>query len=180
VTRRQAIARAAAAPLALAAPSRAGAITLDEVKRLEREAVAAAVAAEQTSMVALEAIANGGLLDDRSRAVVRLLLAHATEHAELMAEEYEDALDDEPPLPPSRTGIPGLAGLRRQGDALRLAARLHETAIAAHLAALRRTHKAELVKTIAGVLGSDGQSLVVLRQLLGRVPVPSAFERGRP
>ena len=181
MTRREAIrlAAAAAAPIALSAPGRAGAITLDEVKRLEREAVAAGIAAEQTAMVALEAIANGGLLDDRARDALRVVLAHATEHAELLAEVYEEALEDEPPLPPKRTDIPGLSGLRRQRDALRLAARLQESAIAAHLASLRRTRRSELVQTIAGVVGSDGQSLVVLRQLLGEDPVRSAFERGR-
>ena len=181
MTRREAIRRAAAAtaPFALAAPGSAAAITLDEVKRLEREAVAAGVTAEQTAMVALEAIANSGLLDDRARAAIRVVLAHATEHAELLAELYEEALDDEPPIPPKRTDIPGLASLRGQRDALRLGARLQEAAIAAHLASVRRTRKSELVQTIAGVLGSDGQSLVVLRQLLGEDPVRSAFERGR-
>ena len=30
----------------------------------------------------------------------------------------------------------------------------------------------------AGIVGSDGQSLVLLRQLLNESPVPAAFERG--
>ena len=49
----------------------------------------------------------------------------------------------------------------------------------AHIGAVRRTHKGQLLKLIAGVAGSDAQGLVLMRQLLGRPAVPSAFERGR-
>jgi ferritin-like protein len=179
VTRREAIRRAAATALApLALPAGAEALTLDEVKKLERLAVAAAVAAEQTAKVAFEAIANSGVLDDRTTATMRVLLDHASQHADLMAETFKEELGDDPPLPPKRTAIPGLAGLRTRPEALRLAAALEQRAIAAHLAAVRRTHNAQLLKLIGGVVGSDGQSLVLLRQLLHRPPVPRAFERG--
>ena len=35
-----------------------------------------------------------------------------------------------------------------------------------------------LLRTVAGAMGTDGQHLVVLRQLAHRAPVPGAFERG--
>jgi hypothetical protein len=180
VTRRDALTRAAAtglAPLALAPAAHA--LRLDELRKLEREAVGGAVRAEQLAAVALEAIANGGVLDDRTTATMRILLDHASEHAELLAKAFKEAYDDEPPLPPRRAEIPGLADFHDQRGALRLAARIEEQAIAAHIAAVRRTHKGQLLKVIAGVAGSDSQALVLLRQLLGRPPVPSAFERGR-
>ena len=180
MTRREAIARAAAAGLApLAVAPAAHALRLDELRRLEREAVGGAIRAEQVAAVAFEAIANGGVLDDRTTAIVRVLLDHATEHAELLAKEFKDAYEEEPPLAPRRTEIPGLDDLRDQRAALRLAARIEEQAIAAHIGAVRRTHKGQLLKLIAGVAGSDAQGLVLLRQLLGRPTVPSAFERGR-
>jgi ferritin-like protein len=179
VTRRDAIRRAAATAIApLALPAASGALTLDEVKKLERAAVAAAVAAEQTAKVAFEAIANSGVLDDRTTATMRVLLDHAGQHADLMAETYTEELGEDPPLPPKRTAIPGLDRVRSQPDALELAAKLEQGAIAAHLAAVRRTHNAQLLKLIGGVVGSDGQSLVLLRQLLHRPAVPRAFERG--
>ena len=180
MTRRQALARAAAAGLApLGAAPAARALRLDELRKLEREAVGGAVHAEQLAAVAFEAIANGGVLDDRTTATVRVLLDHASEHAELLAEEFKDAYDEEPPLAPRRTEIPGLDGLRDRRAALRLATRIEEQAIAAHIRAGRRTHKGPLLKLIAGVAGSDAQGLVLLRQLLGGPAVPSAFERGR-
>ena len=178
-TRREAIGRAAAAALVpLGAPAAARALTLDEVRKLERAAVARAVAAEQAGKVAFEAIANSGVLDDRTTATMRVLLDHATQHADLMAELYKEELGEEPPLAPKRTAIRGLERLRSQPAALRLAERLLQQAIGAHLDAVRRTHNAQLVKLIAGVVGSDGQSLVLLRQLLRQPPVPHAFERG--
>ena len=179
MTRRDAIRRAGVAALApLATPARAGALTLDELRKLERAAVARAVAAEQTAAVAFEAIANSGVLDDRTTATMRVLLDHASQHADLMAATFKEELGDDPPLPPKRTAIPGLAALRAQPDALRLAVDLEQRAIAAHIAAVRRTHNAQLLKLIGGVVGSDGQGLVLLRQLVHRPPVPLAFERG--
>jgi hypothetical protein len=180
LTRRDAIGLAAAAGLApaLARPRAAGAITLDELRKLQREAVAASVAAEQTAMVAFEAIANGGMLDDRATATVRILLDHASQHAEQLEESFKEKLGEDPPLAPKRTAIEGLSGLHGQRDALRLAAALLERAIAAHLESVRRTKHFEILKVIAGTVGSDGQGLVLLRQLLGEPPVPLAFERG--
>lgn len=181
MTRREAIARTAAAALApLALPRTAAALTLDELKRLERLAVARALSAEQATKVAFEAIANSGVLDDRTTATMRVLLDHATQHADLMAQTYTSELGQEAPLPPTRTSIPGLARVRTQPDALRLAEQLERRAIGAHVAAVRRTHNAQLVKLIAGVVGSDAQNLVLLRQLLHEPAVPAAFERGLP
>jgi hypothetical protein len=169
---------ATAALLPMAAPRMAAALTKDELKQQERVYVAKAVAAEQTAMVAFVAIANGGVLDDRTTGTMRVLSAHATKHSELMAESFKTELGEDPPLPPTRTAIAGLAGLRRQVDALRLAMQLLDRAIAAHLVAVGYTHDAQLLKAISGIVASDGQSLVLLRQLLKEQPVPSAFERG--
>jgi hypothetical protein len=179
VTRRDAIKRAAATALApLTVPAAARALTLDELKKLERAAVARAVAAEQTAKVAFEAIANSGVLDARTTATMRVLLDHAGLHADLMAQTFTSERGEDPPLPPRRTAIPGLERLSTQPSALKLAEELELRAIAAHLAAVRQTHNAQLLKLISGIVGSDGQNLVLLRQLLHQPPVPRAFERG--
>lgn len=181
MTRREAIRRAAATALApLALPAAATALKLDDIKKLERLAMARAVAAEQTAAVAFEAIANSGVLDDRTTATMRVLLDHATQHADLMAQTFTEELGEEPPLAPKRAAIAGLERLRTQPDALRLAEQLERRAIGAHLAAVRQSHNAQLLKLIAAVVGSDGQNLVLLRQLLHQPPVPLAFERGLP
>jgi rubrerythrin len=181
VTRRDALrlaALGAAAPLAVAgAPARADAVD-ERTKKLEKAAVAAAVAGEQATMVAFEAIANGALLDHAASAAMRVLLDHAKVHADTLGQALKDQLGQDPPLPPKRTQISGLLELRRREEALRLAMRLEQRAVAAHLAAVQKTHDAVILKDVAGILGSDGQHLVLLRQLLGQQPLPSAFERG--
>jgi hypothetical protein len=179
VTRREAIRLGGVAALAsVAGGAPASAITLDDLRRLEREAVAASIAAEQTATVALEALANGGALDDRTAGTVRILLDHAKEHVDMLAQAFKQSLGEDPPLAPNRTAIPGLAAVHSRVDALRLAERLEQRAIAAHQHAVTRTKKLEILKAIAGTVGSDAQGLVLLRQLLGQPPAPSAFERG--
>ncbi|MEA2375131.1 MAG: hypothetical protein QOD53_1594 [Thermoleophilaceae bacterium] len=166
-----------AVPMAVAAaPARAD--LLDERKKQEKAAVAAAVAGEQVTMVAFEAIANSTLLDHVASAAMRVMLDHAKVHADTLGQAMKDQLGEDPPLPPKRTQIRGLLELRRREDALRLAMRLEQRAIAGHLAAVQKTHDAVILKATAGILGSDGQHLVLLRQLLGQEPLPSAFERG--
>jgi Ferritin-like domain len=179
MTRRHALlATAAFAPLLADVKGRPVAPSLDVYKREQLIGISGAVAAEQTAMVAFEAIANGGVLDPRATATMRILLDHATFHATVLGDSLKSELGDDPPLPPKRTQIPGLERARTRLAALRLAMRLEERAVAAHLVAVRRTNNAQILRTIAGIVGSDGQSLVLLRQLLGEPPVPSAFERG--
>ena len=179
VTRRQAlVATAALGPALAAAKGTPVAPSLDVYKREQLLGISGAVAAEQTAMVAFEAIANGGLLDPRATATMRILLDHATFHASVLGEALKSELGEDPPLPPKRTQIQGLESARTREAALRLALRLEQRAVGAHLAAVRRTNNAQVLKTIAGIVGSDGQSLVLLRQLLNEASVPAAFERG--
>ena len=179
MTRREALRVSAAAAFApLAAPAASAALTKDQIKKRARVAVSRSVSAEQAVMVAFEAIANGGLLDARTTATMRALLDHATQHADVLAQALKSELGQAPPLAPTRAAIPGLSGLRRQRDALELAVRLVERAIAMHLLAVRQSLDATLVKATSGIVGSDAQSLVLLRQLLHAEPVPAAFERG--
>ena len=179
VTRRHALlATAGIAPALAAAEGTPVAPSLDVYKREQLLGISGAVTAEQTAMVSFEAIANGGLLDPRATATMRILLDHATFHASVLGESLMSELGEDPPLPPKRTQIRGLEGARTGEAALRLALRLEQRAVGAHLVAVRHTNNAQILKTIAGIVGSDGQSLVLLRQLLNEAPVPTAFERG--
>ena len=53
---------------------------------------------------------------------------------------------------------------------------LELSTVAAYRDAIQRLEKSELVKTAAEIMANHGQRLVVLRQALGRDPVPVAFE----
>ena len=136
------------------------------------------MSAEQASAVAFEAIANSDLLDQDAAATMRVLLDHAKEHATVLADAFERATKEDPPLPPRRAEIPGVKGIRSRRGALRLAERIEDAVVATHLDTARLTRNSTILKLVGGAMGSDAQHLVMLRELLGEAPAPDAFERG--
>jgi hypothetical protein len=175
VSRREALAGAvtflAGARVATAAP------TDDEKRKLAQAALTEALKVEQTCVVAYEAIANSGKLSARGTALLRSLLDDDRQHAtQLVAALQAEGVT--PPIPPRRATIRGLNAVRGDDAAARFAIALEERAVGAYLDAIRNLTDPNVLRTIAGAMGTDGQHLVVLRQAAGEVPVPSAFERG--
>jgi rubrerythrin len=173
-TRRELLAAAGAASLAAAPVARAA----DPERERAKRAVRAAVAGEQTTAVAFEAIANSDVIGEDHVEIMRVLLDHAKVHSTELENLYAKLTGEDKPLPPTRTQIRGLGHLRDERAALRLALRLEEEAIAAHLDAVRLYRNPSMLRLIAGALGTDAQHLVLLRALLGEPPVPRPFERG--
>jgi hypothetical protein len=174
-TRRQALLAVAAGPVLLAAPSALAAS--DEEKQREQNSLAQVLRLEQMAVVAFEAIANSGRLSGRATALFRELLGDDRQHADVVAQAL-DALGVKPPIPPRRAKVPGLAAVRNDRDAASFAIALEERTIGAYVVAVRDITDGNLLHTVAGAMGTDGQHLVVLRQLAGGAPVPAAFERG--
>lgn len=175
LTRRQAI--PAAAALALAVPGAALAATDDERRGRAEAALVAALREEQTAVVAYEAIANSGRLSARVTTLMRALLDDDRQHAEQLVSTLE-AMGVKPPIPPRRATIPGLAGVRKDSDVAAFATLLEQRAVGAYARAVANLADPNVLRSVAGAMGTDGQHLVVLRQLAGRNPVPHAFERG--
>jgi rubrerythrin len=173
-TRRQALGTAGA--FVLAGPSFAFAAGDDEQKRAEA-ALAAALREEQTAVVAYEAIANSGRLSARVTTLIRALLDDDSQHADQLVAALE-SMGVTPPIPPRRAHIPGLARVRSDSDVAAFAIELELRAIGAYSVAVANLSDPNVLRTVAGAMGTDGQHLVVLRQLAGRNPVPHAFERG--
>lgn len=175
-TRRQIIAAVGTLPLTatVAAPARAA----DPDRERAIRAVRTAVSGEQATAVAFEAIANSDVLAEEHVETMRVLLDHAKVHVAALEDLFEAQTGEDPPLAPTRTTIDGLDDLRDERDALVLALRLEQEAIGAHLDAVRLYRSTTMLKLIAGVMGTDAQHLVMLRELLGQRPVPEPFERG--
>ena len=55
---------------------------------------------------------------------------------------------------------------------------LEGRAIATNISGIRTAYDSQIRQALAGIVGSDAQHLVLLRQLRHEQPVPSAFERG--
>lgn len=172
-TRREAI---GAAALLLAAPSASLAATDDEQMRAQA-ALAAALRVEQTAVVSYEAIANSGRLSGRMTTLMRAFLDDDSQHAEQLVTALE-AMGVKPPIPPRRAAIPGLARVRNDIDAADFAIEVESRAVGAYSEAVAHLSDPNLLRTVAGAMGTDGQHLVVLRQMAHRNPVPHAFERG--
>jgi Ferritin-like domain len=165
-TRRQLFAVAAGAPL-----------TKDEKKKRGETALVTALNVEQTAVVAYEAIANSGKLSVRATTLLRMLQDHDNQHAQQLVAAL-DSKGIKPRIPPRRAAIRGLGGVGDDASAALFAIELELRAVGAYNQVVRFVGDPNLLRTVAGAMGADGQHLVVLRQLLRRDPVPSAFERG--
>jgi hypothetical protein len=74
--------------------------------------------------------------------------------------------------------LPGLRDAPRR-DALRRLAELEGAEIAGHQLMARRLVALDALRTVATVMASGAQHLVVLRHALGRTPLTHAYETGR-
>jgi rubrerythrin len=172
-TRREALAGAAAATLALYAPASALA---DAKAERSKASLIAVLNLEQTALVAYEAIANAGVLAP----TLRQFLDQDRQHADQLVAAIQ-SMGAKPPIPPRRTDIPGLQRATQSRDAaLGFAISLELRTIAAYQGAVRDVTDSNVLRTCAGAMGTDAQQLVVLRQLAGKDPVPRAFETGKP
>jgi rubrerythrin len=160
----------------LVAPAAALAATDDEQRRAEA-ALATALRLEQTAVVAYEAIANSGRLSGRVTTLFRAFLDDDRQHAGQLVAALQ-SMGVKPPIPPRRATIPGLARVRSDVAAADFAIELELRAVGAYLEAVRHLADPNLLRTLAGAMGTDGQHLVVLRKLARRNPVPQAFDRG--
>ena len=163
-TRRGVLAAAVSAPLLLRATA-ASAQAEDEDAAL----AGASLDAEQRLAVAYDTIAGSGRLDDAIARVARRFGDQAQEHVDALATALEGlgAPVPEPPAPRTIEGVDSLI-------------ELETVALAAHHDAVRRLRDAMLLETVATIMASAGQHLVVLRQAAGRDPLPTAFETGGP
>ena len=103
---------------------------------------------------------SSGLLGPRLEEVARRFRDQEQEHADALIAALRQ-LGGRPPPPPRPSQVAGLESLRTREQVLSFAVGLELKAVAAYYEA------------------QQGQHLVVLRQALGRDPLPSAFVTGR-
>jgi rubrerythrin len=174
LTRRQALTTAGTAAAAAAFPQAALA---DDKKAKNIAVLSSALAVVQVAVVAYEAIADGSLLHSYPETVLRSFLGQENDHAKALGDAL-DQMGAHQPIPPRRAAIPGLSSLKSQQQALQFAISLERRAIATYYRGTRNIKDANALKTLASIMGCDGQHLTVLRQLAGQPAVPNAFETG--
>jgi hypothetical protein len=91
------------------------------------------------------------------------------DQAQAHVEKLSAALKDRGGTPPKRS-VAAVPGNRQE------LLELETRTIAAYQDAARSLEDGELLKTLAAIMANHGQHVVVLREALGRDPVPGAFE----
>ena len=146
----------------------------------DRAIIESAIAAEQTAAVAYGAAAGSSLLTKPLVDVAMLFHDQATAHAVAFGRELR-ALGGKGPTPPREEDVKGLAAVRTEAEFLEFAIGFENSAVRAYLEALQGLQTPALLETVARIMASAGQHLVVLRQALSAGPtdwVPDAFETG--
>ncbi|HEY3019603.1 MAG TPA: ferritin-like domain-containing protein [Solirubrobacteraceae bacterium] len=110
--------------------------------------------------------------------VARLFRNQERQHLELLTASLRQ-MGGTPPSPDVASQLKGLAGAGGRRDRALFAVELENAAVRAYEDAHRSLRDARLMQVATSILGNEAQHLVVLRQIAGREPVPSAFERGR-
>jgi hypothetical protein len=139
--------------------------------RDDRSIVTAAIDLEQRAAAAYDSVATGGKLPPGLARLARHLRDQEEEHADGLARALRGlggrrpARPEPPPTPPGG----------RAFGAYALA--LEERLIAAYYDAMPRLRPG-LRQPLGSVMACEAQHLVVLREALGRDPLPAAFETG--
>ncbi|HEY3188553.1 MAG TPA: ferritin-like domain-containing protein [Solirubrobacteraceae bacterium] len=110
--------------------------------------------------------------------LARLFRNHERQHLAALTVALRQ-MGGTPPSPDVQAQLKGLAGASSKRDRAVFLIDLENAAVRAYEDAHRALRDARLMQTATTILGNEAQHLVVLRQLAGRPPVPSAFERGR-
>jgi hypothetical protein len=139
--------------------------------RDDRSIVTAAIDLEQRAAAAYDSAATGGKLPPALARLARHLRDQEEEHADGLARALR-GLGGRRPARPERPPAPP-AGRAFGGYALALEERL----IGAYYHAMPRLRPG-LRQPIGSIMASEAQHLVVLREALGRDPLPAAFETG--
>lgn len=137
----------------------------------------AAIELEQRAVLAYTTLAERGKLGP----VARLFAEHEQEHADALRRSLRERGGSPPPRPERAADVPGLVEAAA-GDALEVttfAIELETMAVAAYFDAQAELRSPQLLTTAASIMANQAQHLVVLRQALGRNPLPRAFVTGR-
>ena len=142
--------------------------------------LASAIRLERIAVAAYAAAIDSGLPDAAVRGAPRRFRPPGGEHAAALTTALKD-LGGTPPVGHRTPRL--LASLRASAKPASrwpsFAIELEPMAVAAYYDAQRKLRAARLLQTGASIMANEAQHLVVLRQALGRDPVPNAFENGK-
>ena len=140
--------------------------------------LASAIRLENTAVAAYAAAVNSGVLTPQFRRTAALFGRQEAEHAAALTAALK-GLGGTPPAGADAKLLAPLKRARSQRQVAQFAIELETMAVAAYHDASKKLQQARLLQTAAQIMSNEGQHLAVLRQALGRNPVPNAFETGK-
>jgi hypothetical protein len=161
------------APALLGAPA---ALAQEQENLGDRGIIQGAIGLEQALVVAYQAAAQRKLLG-RATPVAKMLVAQEQAHIATLTKALA-GLGGKVPQPPLSDEIAGFKDVQSSDDMLNFAHNLESQAVAAYIDASKALQDSRLLRTVAEIIASEGQHLVILRQALGNDPVPTALPTG--
>jgi rubrerythrin len=140
--------------------------------------LASAIRLENTAVAAYAAAVQSGVLTPQLRRTALLFGRQEAEHAAALTAALK-SLGGTPPAGADAKLLAPLKSARSQKQVVQSAIELETMAVAAYYDASKKLQQARLLQTSAQIMSNEGQHLVVLRQALGKDPVPHAFENGK-
>ena len=140
--------------------------------------LASSIRLENTAVAAYAAAVASGVLTPQFRRTAALLGRQETEHAAALTAALKN-LGGTPPAGTDAKLLAPLKSARSQKQVAQFAIELETMAVAAYYDASKQLRQARLLQTSAQIMANEGQHLVVLRQALGKDPVPNSFENGK-
>jgi len=140
--------------------------------------LASAIRLENTAVAAYAAAVASGVLTPQFRRTAALFGRQEAEHAAALTAALK-SLGGTPPAGTDAKLLAPLKNARSQQQVAQFAIELETMAVAAYYDASKKLRQARLLQTSAQIMSNEGQHLVVLRQTLGKNPVPQAFENGK-
>ena len=137
-----------------------------------------AVQLEQHAVVVYDTAADA--FSGQLAATARQFAGHDREHARGLARVLRHVRGELPAEPQGPRSVRGLEAAIEDGpDAFtRFALRLEEAAVAFYYEAQASLSDPALLSATTSIMANQAQHLVVLREMLGREPLPTAFETG--
>jgi rubrerythrin len=141
--------------------------------------LASAIRLENTAVAAYAAaLKSGVVLTPQFRQAITLFGRQEAEHAAALTTALK-GLGGTPPAGTDAKLLAPLKTARSQEQVAAFAIELETMAVAAYYDAAQKLQQARLRQTSAQIMANEGQHLVVLRQALGKNPVPHPFETGK-
>jgi rubrerythrin len=140
--------------------------------------LASAIRLENTAVAAYAAAVQSGVLTPQLRRSAALFGRQEAEHAAALTAALK-SMGGTPPAGTDAKLLAPLQSARSQKQVVQFAIELETMAVAAYYDASKKLQQAHLLQTSAQIMSNEGQHLVVLRQALGKNPVPHSFETGK-